>query len=207
MSAFSVNHRWTLTGLVLVASTAIALVAWQSIGTSPDSPPTTRASALWDRDYQSFAELLDSPGAVAVVGRVISVNPSYAIEGVPFTPAVIDVESVLAGSDRVGAESLTVVQTGGTIPGGRTVHIEDVQLLAIEDRVLLFLIPEPVSGYWAITGGPYGHFMIDNGEVRSATLNEMFDVESHPLVIAVQDRTLEEVSGEIEALEAAQPAR
>ncbi|PKN78542.1 MAG: hypothetical protein CVU47_12080 [Chloroflexi bacterium HGW-Chloroflexi-9] len=79
-----------------------------------------------------------------------------------------------------------------------------MRLLALQDRVLLFLIPEPVSGVWGITGGPYGHFMIDGDEVRSATLEEMFDGEPHPLVVAVRDRTLEDVVREVESLEAAQ---
>jgi hypothetical protein len=190
-------------GLALV----VLFVATADRGLPPDPPPN--ASASWHRNYDSFGELLDEPQSVALVGRVLERLEVVSLHGMPFTPSTVRMERVLAGDGAAEGVTVTVRQTGGTIPGGRSVYVGEIRLLRPGDHALLFLVPDPVSGDWAITGGPFGHFMIDGDEVRSATLEEFAYVppEEHPLVAAVRGRTLAEISAEIEALGAAQPTR
>lgn len=185
----------------------VLFVATADRGLPPDPPPN--ASASWHRNYLSFAELLDEPQSVALVGRVAERLEVVSLHGMPFTPSTVRVERVLAGDGAAENDTVTVRQTGGTIPGGRAVYLSELRLLRPGDQVLLFLIPDPISDDWAITGGPFGHFMIDGDDVRSATLEEFAYVPpaEHPLVAAVRGKTLAEISAEIEALGAAQPAR
>lgn len=185
--------------VVLVAASA-------DRGLPPDPPPNV--SAGWHRNYRSFAELLGEPQSVALVGRVADRLEVVSLRGMPFTPSTVRVEHVLAGDGVAENDTVTVRQTGGTIPDGRAVYLSEIRLLRPGDQVLLFLIPDPISGDWAITGGPFGHFTVDGDEVRSATLEEFASAppEEHPLVAAVRGRTLADVSAEIEALGAAHNA-
>ncbi|MDA0270915.1 MAG: hypothetical protein O2798_09430 [Chloroflexi bacterium] len=186
---------------------AVLFAATADRGLPPDPPPNSTAS--WHRDYHSFEELLDEPSSVALDGRVVERLEVVALHGIPFTRSAVRVERVLAGESTVEGDTVTVRQTGGTIRGGRAVYISELRLLRPGDHVLLFLIPEPVSGDWAITGGPFGHFMIDGDEVRSATLEDFGYIppEEHPLVTVIRGKTLAEISAEVESLWAAQVAR
>ena len=128
-------------------------------------------SASWVKDYESPDEMLAEPGAIAVIAQVVSRGSSYSVgDGVPFTDSTVRVGEVLFAESPVEAgQNLTVHQTGGTV-GGRTVEIEEARLLKLNERVLLFLMYDPVPRSYVIIGGPHGHYSIEGTRIEHANL-------------------------------------
>ena len=80
---------------------------------------------------------------VIVFGEVRSVAPAFA-GGLPFTDYAVEVEEVLKGF--VAGGTILVRQPGGVGPDGLAMKILGLPMLAVGDRVLLFL--DPVDGQY-----------------------------------------------------------
>lgn len=173
--------------------------------------PAARAWAVWARDIESISELLYTPDTIAIVGKVVAVGDGYPVgDGVPFTNSEIRVTQVLVGEHLVSVgDELVVRQNGGDIPGGRSLHFDDLRLFEVNEQVLLFLTFEDLFGLWAPTGGPHGHFTIEGDTVTHANFTDP-DVGlsarhpgEHPLAALVSGRTASDVFQNIRAVAAA----
>jgi len=153
---------------------------------------------LFERGYESFAELLEVPDALVIVGTVTGVTDVQLVgRGIPFTSTNVMVDEVVAGV-RQDADSRTVAvrQSGGPQADGRTFVVEGIKLLDAGERVLLFLRWDPTFEAYGVTGAIYGYFVIGSDRiVRHANLDGPSDKYpgGHPLSLAVSDAKVDDV--------------
>ena len=183
---------------VLAVLTAAVVLTTRAVVRDGDSS-SSGMSVSWVKDYESPEEMLAEPGAIAVVGQVVSKGSSYPVgNGVPVTDSTIRVDQVLFAESLIEpGQHLTVHQTGGTV-AGRAVEVEDARLLQPEERVLLFLMYDPVPGSYVIIGGPHGHYSIKSSRIGQANLTGADGMAArhggkHPLAALTENRTTDEV--------------
>lgn len=161
------RKRVSLVSLILLfASTSCSLVLLSACSSSSTTPRVVTLEASWAEYYTSLKDLKQHTD-IAVLGSISSIAPAVkpADGGPVYSMVTVTVNRVLwKHNQSTSPSAITFQQTGGTYKNV-TYQISDDPLFHIGDQTILFFT-EYSPGKYRVSGGPTGHFSVENGMVR-----------------------------------------
>jgi hypothetical protein len=127
-----------------------------------DAEPPAGSTGSSVGEYTTISQLLDAPGALAIVGTVSRTSDPILVggdannRGTPFTDATISIEAVLAGTPQETSAGAVVVRQTGASSGPDAFELPGAKLMRQGEQVLLFSPTihwlKPISSPAAATG-------------------------------------------------------
>ena len=142
----------------------------------PDSAGrgTFAAHGHWEVSYKNLGQMIADADAIVVATHLYSqpgrVEDAETGDPLPFTNQYFRAEQV--GKSRKGmANHFVVEQTGGEIPGGGILTIDDGGPYQPGSRYLLFLKQQPDGSYYYLPN-PQGRFLNEGGKLKAVVKDQ-----------------------------------